>query len=485
MATPDDMPAQATRGEPIMPDDDANRIPETTSALSARRGYWAGFRDLTFIGRPFWALTVLLAVFAMAKGSCHMLESSAAYPSIRFHENPFTWIRLGASVALIVLGSVLDWLGTRRTMLVLFSAMAVLLGITYAAHLFSEDALSRSCWIAFFSISAVLGVLASVAQYRVIRRHSLPAYRAQAIVAYDTISMLLGGIVGTSLAGIFLFLGNADSPRSEKAVIFTIHAFPIAIVLLAVAFGFTWKRKHADEQLGPERDDTTASAPATPFSGWKDVLNAKSFKAVLLFAVALVFIDFALQTSTIVQNHLEAGQFEGGDRSKAFIQMSILTLSPFLPIIFWPIIHRIAMGKMVLCCAVVICIGTAVLAIPQTGLALIAALIPAVSLVLVAQYLLYWRFLEYALATSPVGREGSLAAGLGIVWLFGDFSESGMKWLLETQSDAAWTHAIRDAINPEASAAHPLWLILLIPVLLGTILLFVFRKYLFGEEKMA
>ncbi len=237
------------------------------------------------------------------------------------------------------------------------------------------------------------------------------------------------------------------------------------------------------EQLGDEAASFGSLRTSGPFSGFKDIWEYAPIGKVLLFVSTLVLLGYAKTAAlSIFEGYQDTITIFGSQKPTMLLISSGLAMSVPLTILLLPLNYCISIRLNSLLCALAIVLGLLLYAIPTSGWWLLLFTFTGVVLINTAYCVLIVRFIEYTLTASPVGREGSIAAMVSVVWLISRFFDRGLNTVLKSQQMADWTYNLVVAIEPLASNAHALWLIVLVAVLLGAILLFMFREYLFGEN---
>ncbi len=471
-----------------MPDDDAKVIPEATPALSAQRGYGAEFREIWRSAFSLWWLLLpLLLFFTVTVGS-----NLFTY-RFKYSIDHSLWALLYDNfslLGLICLGSVMDWLGLRRSMLYLYLGSLFCLGSIYIVWLSFGNDLPNIAWMIFFAVDTTIATLIVLARNRGIRRYTSLETRMAVIGLYWVLHDIFGTMSGSISEAVTTLLhrigiGDGDGPITRD--LFSPHALPAFLLLLAIGYLVIRKKfPEREKQTGHEAgNDIGKVHPSGPFSGWKDIPFHSPFRKAVLLSFLLFLFNHGFDGVRILYRPYEQFQFWGIHLQVGIGVVNMMYILSIAFLLLLPIIVRKPIGNIILACAVLAVFSISLATLPLTGSVQSLCSLVQIFLYKLAMYLFVICLIVYVINASPVGREGSMLAGLAVFnMLFALLKFVWSTWL-EGQVYAPWTEALVGAIHPGASAAHALWMVVLVPVLLGTVLLFVFRKYLFGEESTA
>jgi MFS family permease len=432
-------------------------------------GYWAGLKNLKTFGRPFWLAMALMTGWGIAQSLILSIFIKSSVDSQSDIQSML--IGIGVSASLVLTGSIFDWLGMRRMLLLLFSCFLLISGGSYVI------------WIAFGSFGtlteivlktslSVLSGMFMVFDYMVIKRLCDRSVWGQGVTIDFFIPGFAVSLIVIPLQSLFFSLNETGIPTSL--------AFPVSLVILLLCLIIIFIFTNADSlSCKKAAEEQIFACPRSLFSGLMDIAKHPFFLKFVLLTIVDCLLGWVFPACYQVLHKVET------IRTSISLFYAISSSGAILAALFmFPMIHRINIGKLLMACTISMFLGIFILSTPFSGS--IEMILVAISLAVIegAYALFCIGYMVYVISAMPIRREGSTLAMMAVVWMLLEPVSFGFKRLLDSQHDATWTHAIVDAINPAASTAHPLWLIVLVPVLLGTVLLVVFRRYLFETEEI-
>lgn len=453
-----------------------------TTPTPARIGYWASLKTLKQTSTAVWLFFGILGLwycaefwFRMAVFSSKSLDPG--FPKAVVFGN--SWTGIVQSLFVIVLGGLADWQGLRRSLRI------IALGVIALGLVFQGVALSgeKTLWAygieARKSLLLPFAALLSITESQALRRYTSPQSRAQIIVLQYWAVALSTGLP----MAVFAIAPNDWVVRS---------ALPFSwLVFLAVGLGILlilrWLRDEGQYLPGVEPKARAVPArPSTPLAAlvglWADRDVRRAFVLVL---VTLLVSSAAGAGEVVLLKPYQPHEGHWLDSANFGLLHAIEPGSTILLLLLLlPVIGRITMERMIGVTLLAIFVGMLVLLLPVGGsLGLWWKLLIGRCLITCGQTLLPIRLLEYGISASPLGREGGVAAILGVAWLLGTLFNRALRFVLGTSLDYVWPSTLMDTVFGYGPPEQALWLLLLIPASLGLILFFLLRRRLFEEAE--
>ncbi len=461
-----------------MPVDETHMQEESASLPSPKRGYWAGWKTIKETNRSLWLFILLLSVNEIAVQSIKQLYLIPELKGFNLSSqsllsgNILLFFNL---IFIVALGTIADWLGIRRAMIVAVSGLLLLRSTLLACWLISDQELWMLSFETIYYLSIPFMALIVIVEKQAIRRYTTPRSRPQVLPIQYVIVAVLGA--GGTVA-IIPAISSATAICSVSAKLV------VAILANAIVLILCYFYLRAELQLKVENGQRNAiptTIAKSPFAGWIELLkNVDIHRAFLLTLITIPLGGYAIAGNTLLSQYSQTGEWLT-DQQTGLI-LGIYGVGYIVALLFVPVMGKIDIGRMMRWSALLIIIGLLILFIPVgNSSSLNTKMIVGLGIVGSAHLLLSIRLFEYCISAVVPGREGSMASIVGVAWLASPVFHSILENSIENSQNEEWLQTLMHSIGGFGPPIHILWLFILIPALISAAIIWIFRSWFFDK----